>query len=79
MGAKAASSNGVAAKWPGERRFSSGVSSKDLALLIPSRSIPNNPVHQGTLKADVDASFFAFDPFVSQDLRSFGQEFLIQG
>src|SRR5260221_4624304 len=53
--------------------------SKDLALLIPSRAVLNNPVHQGTVKADVEAGFLAFDPFVSEDLRSFGQEFLIQG
>src|SRR5258707_121873 len=52
---------------------------KDLALLIPSRAVLNNPVHQGTVKADVEAGFLAFDPFVSEDLRSFGQEFLIQG
>jgi hypothetical protein len=50
---------------------------KGLALFMPSGAVLNNPVHQRMLKADIVPSFFAFDPFVSQDLRSFGQEFLI--
>jgi hypothetical protein len=52
---------------------------KGLALFMPSGAVLNNPVHQRMLKADIVASFFAFDPFVSKDFSSFGQEFLIQG
>jgi hypothetical protein len=52
---------------------------RDLALPIPRGAVLNNPVHQCTLKANIVPGFFTFDPFVSKDLTSFGQEFLIQG
>jgi hypothetical protein len=37
----------------------------------PSRSVFHNPINQGTFKADVVASFLAFNPFVTKDLLAF--------
>jgi hypothetical protein len=32
----------------------------------------DDPIHQGTLKTDVAASFLALDPFVTKDLLALG-------
>jgi hypothetical protein len=37
-----------------------------------------DPVQQGLFEADVFTGFFAFDPFVFQDLSALGEKLLIQ-
>src|SRR5436309_15257891 len=38
----------------------------------------NDPIEQSSLKADVFAGFFAFNPFMLQNLRALGEELLVE-
>src|SRR6202035_1766182 len=46
--------------------------------LSPVGAMFHDPIQQGSLKADVLAGFFAFDPFVLQNLRALGEELLVE-
>ncbi len=50
-----------------------------LAKRAPARPVLDDPIEQGFFKANVVAHFFAFNPFMTKDLRSLGQKFLIEG
>lgn len=36
------------------------------------------PIHEGGFEADIMSGLFALDPFVLQDLLTFGEKFLIE-
>src|SRR5213592_3586040 len=46
--------------------------------LSPVGAMFHDPIEQSLFKADVFASFFAFDPFVFQNLGALGKELFIK-
>src|SRR5262249_11422573 len=46
--------------------------------LSPIGAMFHDPIEQGSFKADVFAGFFAFDPFMLQNLRALGEELLVE-
>src|SRR4029077_8835276 len=54
----------------GARLLSSSVS--------PVGTMFHDPIQQGLFKADICSGFFAFDPFVFQDLGTFREKLLVQ-
>jgi len=49
-----------------------------LACLPPLGAVLNDPVRQRAFKTDIVTSLFRFNPFVAQNLLSFGLELTIQ-
>lgn len=47
-------------------------------FFLPAGAVVESPVNQGSFEADIMASFFAFEPFVTMNLVALGQEFLIK-
>src|SRR5262249_53544595 len=47
------------------------------AIFSPKKPMFDRPIQQGSLKADVVSCLFAFNPFITQNLVAFGQEFLV--
>ncbi|MBO0696100.1 MAG: hypothetical protein J2P56_08375, partial [Verrucomicrobia bacterium] len=45
--------------------------------LSPVGAMFHDPIQQGLLKTDVSPGFFAFDPFVFQDLSALGEKLLV--
>ncbi len=48
------------------------------AFVSPAGSKFDDPVEQGTLKTDIAAGFFAFDPLVTQDFLPLGKILLVE-
>src|SRR6266496_2627505 len=46
--------------------------------LSPIGAMFHDPIKQGSFKADVFAGFFAFNPFMLQNLRALGEELLVE-
>src|SRR5438552_17192953 len=46
--------------------------------LTPVGAMFHDPIKQGSLKADVFPGFFAFNPFMLQNLRALGEELLVE-
>src|SRR5204863_5664594 len=46
--------------------------------LAPVGTMFHDPIEQSSLKADVFAGFFAFNPFMLQNLRALGEELLVE-
>jgi len=45
----------------------------------PAGPMLDDPIEEGFFEADIMSHFFAFDPFMTKNLRSLGEEFLIEG
>jgi len=49
-----------------------------LPALTPLGAMPEDPICQGSLEADIMAGFFRFVPFVPQNLVALGQKLAIE-
>ena len=50
-----------------------------LAQGTPAGAVFDDPIKERLLKSDVVAGLFALDPLMTENLRSLGQKFLIEG